>query len=777
MLHLGVMRFLIVFWNIIHYLILLIHANQSYTNSLVVNFKVGYQYTYKWKIIQEMSNSYSCIDENIKNDKTNKQFYIIEGLANIISGENCDMRLSLHQVEEFEQNQINANFSHHLNYPIKFCLQNGKLLSFEYLKNDEIFFINLKKALLIQLQMSMQINKEQFYTIETDHLGSCQTEYTPKSVSTHSVTMIKKRNSTTCRDDYETASNKYYLPLSKQQSTVNTRSLYLHSNSICELTYLPNGPITNVSCHENSIIQQYWFTLFPIKTLTFNVYMQINLIEQMNYTDEIIQFNGISKMDFELPDKNELYTSTINNLLKENNIENVTYINLVINSPDKFDYFIKQFQFLTYEHLINVYNLWKQHNNKTNEIMSFFENIITEVQTESSMKFIINHFILNSTSLFDQVKWINSLSLLKKANIEFMKEIKKLLTNHLYNYTVCYVSMSIRLFCENSPSCLEYATIKDMVVIMETSIDLQDNTKLFKLLQAIDNLGHFLPSENVTSVVQKILNDNQSMCNDNLRLYTGQILGHFQCKPEIDKLLWSVLSNISESNQLRIIMFNSYSQCLTDEKMKKILEILGRSLDSQIRSYILSRLVSLLKTQDPSKILSHLTVQKYKDEIIQLNKNIGLFSRIRNSGYYEWLQRTKYGNFLMELSLIYNQNSIIPNTMMINLKYQKKDKFINIVNVLYLHGNESILHKVIVYLFKTTITSRYMPWMNDYSVYIDNQFIDFICLFFTSFDGYETVTFCLLHIMILDVLENLLFMFIITLEINIPYLKGDRIIH
>ncbi|KAH8868871.1 hypothetical protein KSF78_0004151 [Schistosoma japonicum] len=139
------------------------------TNVLgVTYFKVGYQYTYKWKIIQEMSNSYSVIDENIKNNKINNQYYIIEGLANIIIGENCDMRLSLHQVEESEQIQINANFSHHLNYPIKFCLQNGKLLSFEYLWNDEIFFINLKKALLIQLQMSTQVYKEQFYTIEKE---------------------------------------------------------------------------------------------------------------------------------------------------------------------------------------------------------------------------------------------------------------------------------------------------------------------------------------------------------------------------------------------------------------------------------------------------------------------------------------------------------------------------------------------------------------------------------------------------------------------------------
>ncbi|TNN18629.1 Lipid transport N terminal, partial [Schistosoma japonicum] len=433
----------------------------------------------------------------------------------------------------------------------------------------------------------------------------------------------------------------------------------------------------------------------------------------------VMSINGISKMNFELPDKNELYTPTIDNLFKENNIENLTFINHVMNSPDKFDYFIEQFQCLTYKQLINVYNLWEQFN-KTNEVMNFFENVITEVQTESSMTFIINHFIMNSTNLSEQLKWINSLGLLKKPNIEFMKEIKKLLTNQLYNYTVRYVSMSIRYFCENNPSCMEYATIKEMIVIIETSIDSQDNMKLFRLLQAIDNLGHFLPSENVTSVVQKILNDHHLLSNDNLRLYTGLILSHFQCEPKIDELVWNVLSNINESYQLRIIMFNSYSQCLTDEKMKKILVILSESLDKQIRSYILSRLVSLLKTQDPSKILSYLTLQKYESEIIQLNKNIGLFSRIRNSGYYEWLQRTSYGNLLMELSLIYNQYSIIPNTMMINIKYQRKDKFINIINVLYLHGNESILQKVIIYLFKT-ITSRYIPWMNDYSMYIDNQ--------------------------------------------------------
>ncbi|KAH8868869.1 Lipid transport N terminal [Schistosoma japonicum] len=299
-----------------------------------------------------------------------------------------------------------------------------------------------------------------------------------------------------------------------------------------------------------------------------------------------MSINGISKMNFELPDKNELYTSTIDNLFKENNIENLTFINHVMNSPDKFDYFIEQFQCLTYKQLINVYNLWEQFN-KTNEVMNFFENVITEVQTESSMTFIINHFIMNSTNLSEQLKWINSLVL------KCILVSKKLLTNQLYNYTVRYVSMSIRYFCENNPSCMEYATIKEMIVIIETSIDSQDNmkslhelnhSKSFRciLLQAIDNLGHFLPSENVTSVVQKILNDHHLLSNDNLRLYTGLILSHFQCEPKIDELVWNVLSNINESYQLRIIMFYSYSQCLTDEKMKKILVILSESLDKQV---------------------------------------------------------------------------------------------------------------------------------------------------------------------------------------------------
>lgn len=47
-----------------------------------------------------------------------------------------------------------------------------------------------------------------------------------------------------------------------------------------------------------------------------------------------------------------------------------------------------------------------------------------EVQTESSIIFIINHFIVNAKNEYKQLKWINYLSIVKKPTIEFMKEIK-----------------------------------------------------------------------------------------------------------------------------------------------------------------------------------------------------------------------------------------------------------------------------------------------------------------------------------------------------------------
>ncbi|KAH8868870.1 hypothetical protein KSF78_0004150 [Schistosoma japonicum] len=72
--------------------------------------------------------------------------------------------------------------------------------------------------LINNIHIYMKIYKSSLLSsLETDHLGSCPTEYIPKIVNTHSVTMIKKRNSTNCKHDYQTISN---LPLNKQQSTV-----------------------------------------------------------------------------------------------------------------------------------------------------------------------------------------------------------------------------------------------------------------------------------------------------------------------------------------------------------------------------------------------------------------------------------------------------------------------------------------------------------------------------------------------------------------------------
>ncbi|CAI2736137.1 unnamed protein product [Schistosoma spindalis] len=712
------LQILIIFWSIIYHLTLLTNANDLYINGIIESqFKTGYQYMYKWKVIHQLYNSYKLTNETIRNNKINNQSYIIEGLAKIVIGPNCDMRLSLQQVEEPGEIQTTGNLTYHEKYPIKFCLINGKLISFEYLWEDEISSVRIKKALLLQLQMSSQTYGQQFYTVEIDHLGSCQTEYIPKTINSYSVTMIKKRNSMFCNDEYQPFILTNNSKLNDQQFIINNRPLYLQSDLICELTHKLNGPIINVNCQETSITQQQWFPLFSINILTFNVNMQINLTEETEYNGKFIKFDGISEMHIEVPDKNQ--TSLVNNLIIENNITNYSYINMIMNSPKKFNYFIEQLKYLTYEQWKIVYNTWEQ-SIQTIEIRNFLENIMLEVQTESSIIFIINHFIINAKNEYKQLEWINHLSIMKKPTIELMKEIKSLLTDHLYNYTVYYVSLSIKHFCENHPSCMESQIIKEMVDIIENAIDLQDNKKLLKTLEIIANVGEVLSSQKIISIIQKILIDYKMEYNDNLRLYFGQIIEHFQCEQNIDNILWNVFSNTTESNELRITIFNSYIKCLTDEKMKKIMKVLNKSLNIQIRSYIICKLISLLKTYDPSKKQLQLKVYKYENEIIQLNKDYGFLFRIRNSGYYEWIQKTKYGDFFIELSIIYESYSILPNVIRMKLKYQNKEKLSNIIDVLYQYGSETFLYKFLISLIKT-ITSTYVPWMKDYTENIDNQ--------------------------------------------------------
>ncbi|CAH8679947.1 unnamed protein product [Schistosoma rodhaini] len=718
--HFSNLQVLMIIWNIIYHPTLLINANDLYTNDIIVtHLQIGYQYTYKWKIIHEIYNSYQLTNEKINdNNKINNQIYIIEGLAKIISGPNCDMRLSLHHVEEPGEIQTTRNLSYHEKYPIKFCLSNGRLLSFEYLSQDEISSVRIKKALLFQLQMSSQTYGQQFYTVEIDHLGSCQTEYVLKTVNLHTVTMIKKRNSMFCNDEYQPFFIKDNSKLNDQQFTINNRPLYLQSDLICELTHKLNGPITNVNCQETSITQQQWFPSFSINTLTLNVNMQINLTGETEYNDEFIEFDGISKMDFEFPDKNQNQTVIVNNFLIENNFTNHNYINMIMNSPEKFSYFIEQLKCLTYEQWKIVYNSWEE-NIQTNEIRNFLENVILEVQTESSIIFIINHFIVNAKNEYKQLKWINHLSIMKKPTIEMMKEIKSLLTSHLYNHTVYYVSVSIKQFCEDHPSCIKTQIIHEMMNIIENSVDLQDNIKSLKTLEIIENIGQFLSSQKIIKIIEKDLMVYNNSDN-NLRLYVGQIIDHFPCEPYIDNHLWSIFLNTNESNELRITIFNSLIKCLTHEKILKILKILNKSLDNQIRSYVISKLFSLLKTHDPSKMDLYLNVRKYEYEITQLNKDNGFLFAIRNSGYHEWIQKTKYGIFFIELSTIYESYSILPNTIKMRLKYQNKEKLSNVFDVVYQYGSETFLYKFLINLIKT-ITSTYVPWMKDYTVNIDNQ--------------------------------------------------------
>ncbi|CAH8665015.1 unnamed protein product [Heterobilharzia americana] len=498
--------------------------------------------------------------------------------------------------------------------------------------------------------------------------------------------MVKKRNSETCKDNIPTFNSPGNSVEAKQHFLVGGRSVYLNTELTCELTYQPQKSLDSVHCREISATQT-WLEAFSIKPITFSVHTQLTLIEMSENRDVLPLFESISKKDFEILEDNEgNQVQEPNHFSMEETIKNQSFLMMVVNSPDRLNNFIKQLQRLTYEELVETYSAWEQLDQST-DIIEFLQSIIAEIQTESSIRFVIK-YLIKSKSLSEQLKWISSLGVVQNPTYQLINEMKDLLTNSLYNDTVYFVSLHMRRFCERNPSCIKYGVIKNMIDVIENSLNSSDLTKSLRSLEALSNIGPFLPTAKVISIIRKKLSDHENRLDYNFRILTAQIVYHFKCDENIDILLWTIISNASQSNELRIAVFNSYIRCLDDVKMENILLLLSRSLHNQIRSYIIKR-------------------------IRRFDEDKGLLLGIQNSIYYESLQKTKYGYFLIESSLIYEAYSVMPIAFSAKIQYQTIDIMKDIIHVYYRCGSETIFQRAVIKLIK--LIAFYIPSMKQYT--------------------------------------------------------------
>nr|CAH8870884.1 unnamed protein product [Trichobilharzia regenti] len=713
------MRRLIILW-------IIIIQNSCYPTSgndglytkehYITNFKVGHEYKYGWKLVHKLHEGDGEAMWNFEDSKMMNHSYVTKGSAKIITGPNCDMRLTIDSVEESGNTQSTERLFHYQKHSVKFCLENGRLVFAEYSPEEDISSVSLKKSILFQLQMSGETYGLPFRTIEIDHLGTCQTEYIPKNITSQSVTFVKKRNSITCRDDIQTYPLASNLLTSEQKLTVNDRSLYLDSDLTCELTYQPKGHLNTVHCHEVSVMKP-WIGAFYTRPITFSVYLDIDLIDVNIYKEALPMFHGVSSEYCRFPEENNRTVDTDHSYL-EKIIKNQSFINMVMNSPEKFSDFFEQLQHLTYEQLVEAYSAWNQFG-QPKKYLEFLQNIIAELRTDASMKFIIKHLIMNKMNKCAQLEWIRLLGVVQAPSYQLIKEMKNLLDSALYKDTVHIVSLNIRRFCESNPSCMEFDVIRNMTAVIEDSVKSKVIDKSLISMEAISNIGLFLPSKNAISIVRNILMNRDDVDYYSLRIYTGQIISQFECDESLNTILWSIILNENETSELRIVVFNAYFQCLDHLKMRNILSYLGRSLHNQVRSYIISKIFSLLRTKDTNKQHLQSIVYKFKEEIKRFNEEIGIPFTMKNSFYYEFLQKTKYGNFLIEFALIYEPNIVLPTAFSVNLQRQTSGKTKGIVYAYYRFGREATVYKTATQL--VNLITSFIPSVKKYLEGVEKQ--------------------------------------------------------
>ncbi|KAA3674324.1 uncharacterized protein DEA37_0009471, partial [Paragonimus westermani] len=162
------------------------------------------------------------------------------------------------------------NMSSHFEKPIELCYNNSRVTQIRMHNLDSTWSVNLKRALISQMQISTESSELLFYTTESDVSGECLTEYIPVKSESGIITLVKRKYTAGCSNKIRIDS---VLPAYEFQPPTHSSKLpFLDGTSSCEVQIASNKTILQSDCDETLYIRsttlqpEQWRTV--VKTTT-----------------------------------------------------------------------------------------------------------------------------------------------------------------------------------------------------------------------------------------------------------------------------------------------------------------------------------------------------------------------------------------------------------------------------------------------------------------------------------------------------------------------------
>ncbi|XP_049338919.1 uncharacterized protein LOC103023384 isoform X1 [Astyanax mexicanus] len=559
--------------------------------------------------------------------------------------------------------------------PLRFLLQGGKVIALCPQEAEQVWTLNIKRAVLSMLQTS-RTGRVRETMRETDVFGTCMSTYEQKG-----SLLVKTRHLQQCLKERVNAFWWQSVPL-QEDTTVNAslRCTQLYGTAVMD----------RVNCTETMVLVPLSGSLDAAQTSTVSTLNLLRTLKDIQIDSGLQDDGYLANLRFEVetlsPGRGggarsvQEVSSTVRRLCAQSadhQQQSELFLNLALH-----------LRTLSLQQLKDV---WQEVSFKCRDDWQPFLEALPACGSEACVHFSTD-LVLNDEISQEHISLLlSTVAFTPRPSAAMIRYISQALLKlpQIRLKAVLGLSSLVHRICRREPApCSQIPEVQQFVLFLKESLvqgcgerGSWQVTELLYILKAVENIG--LAAEALIPQLNDCIH-NQSAALE-LRLAAVQAFRRIPCTSPRDVLVW-VYQQHQENVEVRITAYQQLMNCPSQDVFSIIRNTLRNETSTQVGSFVWSHLVNIMKTEDPLK--KHL-MESLPHDIISKDFEAEPW---KYSSYMDFTMDAGPAIANMEGALVYSPASFLPRSAMANVTVHVLGRSFNVLEVaLRMENAESLL--------------------------------------------------------------------------------------
>ncbi|XP_035489892.2 uncharacterized protein LOC118310747 isoform X2 [Scophthalmus maximus] len=557
---------------------------------------------------------------------------------------------------------------------LKFSLQGGKVTALCLQEGEQVWALNIKRALLSMLQTSRMGAKQELEE-ETDVYGRCSSKYERRG-----PVLLKTRDLKQCHESRLANFWPHSIALSEDTSVQSElHCVQRHGSTVIE----------EANCTEAISMATWSTTAGLVKTQTVSVLLLLRA--QAGSPSGIDSLSDGVLTDLQFEEEGAAWPGKSRVSTPQQASQTVRTLCSLTSNPQQVSQEFLQLAFQLRDlTLLQLKTLWQEASFKCRNDWQPLLDALPACGSESCIGLLTD--LMRNKELEDEQahSLLTTIALIPHPSPRIIDSVNALLeVPEVWSKALLAGSSLVYQLCQRSrTSCSELPHVQTLMQTLEETLregcEGEEPTRVLYALKSVGNTGLSAPT--FTPLLNRCALGQSTAIE--LRLAAIQAFRRFPCSADRSVLL-QLYSSSPEDPEVRIAAYQQLLRCPDQDVFEVVKATLRTETSSQVGSFVWSHLTNVLRSEDPMK---QALIESLPDDIISRDFEAEF---LKYSSYSDYTAASGMGITNLEKSLIFSPKSFLPRSATTNLTVYFHGRAHNLMEVdLHVENFEPLLKNI-----------------------------------------------------------------------------------